>query len=92
LEECGPCPVFAGFTLEFALQMRKKHGKNFNQGSTKLYFTPNIIRIVEKKKMDMASNMDVLEEKCIKSFCREYHFGNLGIHERTKLKFIFQIR
>jgi hypothetical protein len=26
-EECGPCPVFAGFTLEFALQLRKKHGK-----------------------------------------------------------------
>jgi len=24
---CGPCPVFAGFTLAFALQLRKKHGK-----------------------------------------------------------------
>jgi hypothetical protein len=27
LEDCGPCPVFAGFTLAFALQLRKKHGK-----------------------------------------------------------------
>jgi len=27
VEECGPCPVFAGFTLEYALQLRKKHGK-----------------------------------------------------------------
>jgi hypothetical protein len=27
LEQCGPCPVFAGFTMEFALQLRKKHGK-----------------------------------------------------------------
>ena len=27
MEECGPCPVFAGFTLAFALQLRKKHGK-----------------------------------------------------------------
>jgi hypothetical protein len=27
LEECGPCPVFASFTLAFALQLRKKHGK-----------------------------------------------------------------
>jgi len=27
LEECGPCPVSAGFTLAFALQLRKKHGK-----------------------------------------------------------------
>ena len=26
-EECGPCPVFARYTLAFALQMRKKHGK-----------------------------------------------------------------
>ena len=26
LEECRPCPVFAGFTLAFALQLRKKHG------------------------------------------------------------------
>ena len=25
--ECGPCPIFAGFTLAFALQMGKKHGK-----------------------------------------------------------------
>jgi len=23
LEECGPCPVFAGFTLAFALQLRR---------------------------------------------------------------------
>jgi hypothetical protein len=27
LEECGPCHVFASFTLAFALQLRKKHGK-----------------------------------------------------------------
>jgi hypothetical protein len=25
--ECGSCPVFASFTLAFALQLRKKHGK-----------------------------------------------------------------
>jgi hypothetical protein len=23
---CGPCPVFASYTLAFALQLRKKHG------------------------------------------------------------------
>ena len=28
VEECGPCPVFASFTLAFALQLRKKHGKS----------------------------------------------------------------
>jgi hypothetical protein len=26
-EECGPCPVLASYILEFALQLRKKHGK-----------------------------------------------------------------
>jgi hypothetical protein len=27
VEECGPCPVFASFTLTYALQLRKKYGK-----------------------------------------------------------------
>jgi hypothetical protein len=27
MKECRPCPVFASFTLAFALQLRKKHGK-----------------------------------------------------------------
>ena len=26
MEECGPCPIFASFTLAFALKLRKKHG------------------------------------------------------------------
>jgi hypothetical protein len=26
--QCGPCPVFASFTLAFALQLRKNHGKS----------------------------------------------------------------
>jgi hypothetical protein len=25
--KCWPCPVFASYTLAFALQLRKKHGK-----------------------------------------------------------------
>jgi hypothetical protein len=29
LEECEPCPVFASYTLAFALQLRKKHGKPY---------------------------------------------------------------
>jgi len=27
VEKCGPCPVFANFTLAFSLQLRKTHGK-----------------------------------------------------------------
>ena len=26
-EECGLCPILARYTLAFALQLRKKHGK-----------------------------------------------------------------
>jgi len=26
-EDCGPCPVFARYTLAFALQLRKKQGE-----------------------------------------------------------------
>ena len=44
LGEFGPCPVLASYTLAFALQLRKKHGKtsvrvyiyeggNFNSGN-----------------------------------------------------------
>jgi len=27
MEEGGPCPIFAGFTMAFALQLWKKHSK-----------------------------------------------------------------
>jgi hypothetical protein len=27
VEECGPCPNFASFTLAFALKLKKKHGR-----------------------------------------------------------------
>jgi hypothetical protein len=25
--KCGPCPVFPSYTVQFTLQLRKKHGK-----------------------------------------------------------------
>ena len=31
-EECGPCPVFASYTLAFTLRLRKRHGKTLSQG------------------------------------------------------------
>jgi hypothetical protein len=36
VEECGPCPIFASFTLAFALQLRKKAWKNLSQGKKNL--------------------------------------------------------
>jgi len=47
LEGCRPCPVFARFTLEFALELRKKHGKTSvkvskTSGRVKKLKSPNI--------------------------------------------------
>ena len=42
VEECGPCPVFASFTLAFALHLRKKHGKTsvrLRKTSVKVQYT-----------------------------------------------------
>jgi len=36
LEECGLCPVFASFTLAFALQLMKKHRKTSVGGKKNL--------------------------------------------------------
>jgi len=33
LDECRLCPVFVSYTLAFALQLRRKQGKNLSQGS-----------------------------------------------------------
>jgi hypothetical protein len=33
LGECRLCPVFASYTLAFALQLRRKHGKTLVGGS-----------------------------------------------------------
>jgi hypothetical protein len=44
VEESGPCPVSARFTLAFALQLRKKHGKNPSQNKKNLGKTPVRVR------------------------------------------------
>jgi len=41
-EECGPCPVFAGFTLAFTLQLRKKPRENLRLGSQRV----SVVRIM----------------------------------------------
>jgi hypothetical protein len=42
VEECGPCPVFTSFTLAFALQLRKRHGKT----SVKLIKTCSCVSVL----------------------------------------------
>ena len=44
-EECGLCPVFASYTLPFALQLRKKHRKTsvrVNLSQYPLYLNTNV--------------------------------------------------
>jgi len=46
VEECGPCPVFASFTLAFALQLRKKHGKtSVRVRKTSVWLRKTLVRV-----------------------------------------------
>jgi len=49
LGECWPCPVFANFTLAFALQLRKKHGKTSCPTLRKLEFSRQFSEIKTQK-------------------------------------------
>ena len=48
LEDCGPCPVLASYTLAFALQPRKKHGKT----SVRVAASKNIFHTLCHKRQD----------------------------------------
>ena len=49
MEECGSCPVLASYTLAFALQPRKKHGKTSVRVETSVkVFKDNNILIICK--------------------------------------------
>jgi hypothetical protein len=45
MEECGPCPVFASFTLAFALQLRKEHRNPPQSGLPTNQHTYNCINL-----------------------------------------------
>ena len=56
VEECGPCPVFASFTLAFALQLRKKHGKtSVSVRKTSVRFRKTSVRV--KKNLSQSACM-----------------------------------
>jgi hypothetical protein len=44
-KSAGRAPVFASFTLAFALQLRKKHGKNLTQGKKNLSQVKKKLRV-----------------------------------------------
>jgi hypothetical protein len=62
LEECGPCPIFAIYTLAFALQLRKKHGKKTSKEVRK---NPNHC-IPLKPPRQFYFN-------CFNTYCVQYH-------------------
>jgi len=55
VEECGPCPTFASFTLAFSLQLRKKHGK------TSVRVRKISVRLIKTS---------VRVQKCFRQICR----------------------
>ena len=48
--KCGPCPVFASYTLTFALQLREKHGKTS-------------VRVAQYKKNEHAQRTNTIQEQ-----------------------------
>jgi len=58
-EECGPCPVFASYTLVFVLQLRKKSQKNLSQGSQKVPIGMMKTEYTEKKKQNIPYTIKV---------------------------------
>jgi uncharacterized protein with PIN domain len=45
IEKCGPCTVSACYTLEFALQLRKRHGKTSVRVDEKRLDIPTAVEI-----------------------------------------------
>jgi hypothetical protein len=44
LEQCGPCPVLASYTLAFAVQPREKHLKNMKESAnSKIHISSNFL-------------------------------------------------
>ena len=55
--ECGPCPVLASYTLAFALQLRKKHGKTSVRVATSVRVE---IQLITNKSLFVASSWFLL--------------------------------
>jgi hypothetical protein len=48
LEECGPCPVFAGYTLAFALTTEEKARKTLSQGSWRVPVGTSLVSFTQR--------------------------------------------
>ena len=68
-EECGPCPVYASYTLAFALQLRKRHGKTSvrvaeecHQLARLMKYEINYVRKIRLVWVDVQCNNMILTE------------------------------
>jgi hypothetical protein len=85
VEECGPCPVFASFTLAFVLQLRKKHEKTsvrVRKPSVKLRRTS-----VRLRKTSVRSHYTYVQALLVSAFKKKhagYLYGSHRIIRTTK--------
>jgi hypothetical protein len=76
MEECGPRPVFASFTLAFALQLRKKTRKNFSQGKKNVSHSKNLSHISYHIKANSRALPNTLNFHCLARFKSMFQFGH----------------
>ena len=82
VEECGPCPVFASFTTAFALQLRKKNGKNLSQGKKNL--SQDAVYILPKHPyITKPTQTHTLQNPHIHTLARAHKHTHTHTHTRT---------
>ena len=73
--KCGPCPVLASYTLAFALQLRKKHGKT----SVRVQYKNNWTTTIQEQRTPLQ----------VEKHVENAHLIDLGLNGKVKLKRIF---
>ena len=83
--KCGPCPVCASYTLAFALQLRKKHGKTSVRVQYKNHWTTKEqyldmeragVRKGVDTKMDYQLQSDISLDFVFRELIRHFHLSS----------------
>jgi hypothetical protein len=68
VEGCGPYHVFVSFTLAFALQQRKKHGKtSVRVRKTSVRLRKTSVRVKEKPRSEYKKNLSQVKKNLSQS-------------------------
>jgi len=102
-EDCGPCPVFARYTLAFALQLRKKHYKTSQGcrrvpvGTMKTEYTDTVQNRMYRTKQNVQNKTKCTEQSRIyrakqniqnKTECTVFIFLVLDIQHALRLRHV----